>query len=86
MTYDELLQEKVQDWGYDCDEPSDYEYTVYCVRDGGDGYMNEMDKSFDNLDDALDFKDSMIAEGWEIRSIKRYDSTIYDLEGIEIKI
>ena len=86
MTWDELLQEKVQDWGYEQKEDSGYEYTVYLERDGGDGYMDELDESFDNLDDALDFRDEKIAEGWEVRYIKRYDSTTYDYEGVEIKV
>ena len=86
MMWDEMLQEKVQDWGYEQEEDSGYEYTVYLERDGGDGYMDELDESFDNLDDALDFRDEKIAEGWEVRYIKRYDSTTYDYEGVEIKV
>lgn len=86
MTYDELLYEKVRDWGHDCDEPSRYEYTVYCERDGGDGYMDELDESFDTLDEALDFQDEMKAEGWDIRYIKRYDSTTYDSIGTIVNI
>lgn len=86
MTWDELLQEKVQDWGYKQEEESNYEYTVYLERDGGDGYMDELDESFDNLDDALDFRDEKVAEGWEVHCIKRYDSTIYDYEGVEINV
>lgn len=86
MTWDEMLQEKVQDWGYEQEENSDYEYTVYLECDGGDGYMDELDESFDNIDDALDFRDEKVAEGWEVRCIKRYDSTIYDYEGVEIKV
>lgn len=86
MTWDEMLQEKIQDWGYEQEKDSSYEYTVYLERDGGDGYMDELDESFDNLDDALDFRDEKIAEGWEVRYIKRYDSTTYDREGVEIKV
>lgn len=86
MTWDEMLQEKVQDWGYEQEENSGYEYTVYLERDGGDGYMDELDESFDNIDDALDFRDEKVAEGWEVRCIKRYDSTTYDYEGVEIKV
>lgn len=86
MTWDELLQEKVQNWGCESEEKSDYEYTVYLERDDGDGYMDELDKSFDNLDEALDFRDEKAAEGWEVRYIKRYDSATYDCEGIEIHV
>lgn len=86
MTYDEVLREKIQDWGHDCEVDSNYEYTVYCERDGGDGFLDEEDESFDNLDDALDYRDEMIADGWNIRYIKRYDSTTYDFEGVEIKV
>ena len=64
-------------------EKGDY-YLFDC--DGGDGYMDELDESFDNLDDALDFRDEKVAEGWEVCCIKRYDSTIYDYDGVEINI
>ena len=56
-----------------------------CAR-GGDGYMDELDESFDTLDEALDFQDEMKAEGWDIRYIKRYDSTTYDSIGTIVNI
>ncbi len=85
MAQDEMLQKKVWDWGYACDEIIKYEYTVYCERDDGEGFINEFDESFDTLDEALNFQYEMIAEGWTIRYIKRYDNED-DYEGIEIKV
>lgn len=83
MMYDELLREKVADWGYDCEENNHYEYTVFCSKDGNDGYMDECDETFDNKDEALNYRDEMIKNGWECR-IKRYDTDYFNDEGIEI--
>lgn len=86
MTRDEILREKMQDWGCNDDRNTGYEYVVYCERDGNDGFMDEIDESFNDLDQALDFRDEMIANGWEVRQIRRYDSNTYDTIGTVIKI
>ena len=82
MVRDELLQEKIADWGYTYKSESCYEYTVFCAREAEDGFLDEMDETFNNLDEALDYRDDMITAGWDCK-IKQYNS---NGEGTELKI
>lgn len=55
MTYDELLREKVQNWGHDEDAVVPMIYVVYFENDEWDDYDR-----FDNEDEAYAFMEEMI--------------------------
>lgn len=70
-------------WDFYDREQDNYEYTVFCERDGKD-FVDELDETFRDKDEAFSFKEEMEKDGWTCR-VKRYDLDTFFPEGVEIK-
>jgi len=64
------------------DRESTYEYTVFCERDG-ENFVDELDETFRDLDEAFSFKEEMEKDGWTCH-VKRYDLNVLFPDGGEI--